>query len=229
MGQGAGVALALSTATYPSTAGTSGNLLTSNGTNWTSAAAPAAGIPTIGTSTNRAIATWNGTTGSALFDNPAITIDTSGRVSGAVGTASNVSFGTGAANSGVNSTNGTNVQLIANGSVQISATTGGGLTFLGGVSYHRTGTAISYTAGAGTDYIIGVTSNAAARTITLPNAGNSGQIFIVKDEAGTAASANNITVDVTGALNIDGAATYVINTNYGSASFYFTGSEYFTI
>lgn len=33
-----------STATYPSTAGTSGNVLTSNGTNWTSAAPPASGI-----------------------------------------------------------------------------------------------------------------------------------------------------------------------------------------
>lgn len=36
-GQGIGVASDFSTATYPSTAGTSGNVLTSDGTNWTSA------------------------------------------------------------------------------------------------------------------------------------------------------------------------------------------------
>src|SRR5687767_13457365 len=46
-----------STATYPDTAGTSGNILTSNGTNWTSAAAPASsGILTAsGTLTNAQI------------------------------------------------------------------------------------------------------------------------------------------------------------------------------
>lgn len=37
-GQGVGTALDFSTATYPSTAGTSGNVLTSNGTNWSSSA-----------------------------------------------------------------------------------------------------------------------------------------------------------------------------------------------
>jgi hypothetical protein len=39
-GQGVGTAPAFSTATYPSTAGANGNLLTSNGTNWVSAVAP---------------------------------------------------------------------------------------------------------------------------------------------------------------------------------------------
>lgn len=39
-GQGAGTALALSTATYPVTAGTSGNVITSNGTNFISSVFP---------------------------------------------------------------------------------------------------------------------------------------------------------------------------------------------
>lgn len=38
-GAGVGVASTFSTATYPSTAGTSGNVLTSDGTNWTSSSA----------------------------------------------------------------------------------------------------------------------------------------------------------------------------------------------
>ena len=46
--------------------GSSGNVLTSDGTTWNSSAPAASGIPTIGTSTDTAIATWNGTAGSAL-------------------------------------------------------------------------------------------------------------------------------------------------------------------
>ncbi len=41
---GAGANPAYSTATYPSTAGTSGNVLTSNGTDWVSSAAPGGGL-----------------------------------------------------------------------------------------------------------------------------------------------------------------------------------------
>ena len=43
-GAGAGAAPKFSTATYPVTAGTSGNVLTSDGTNWTSSAATGGGI-----------------------------------------------------------------------------------------------------------------------------------------------------------------------------------------
>ena len=93
-------------------------------------------------------------------------------------------------------------------------------------TYPRTATAVSY-AVLSTDYIIAVTSNAAARTITLPAAPSTNQVFIIKDEAGTAQSANNITVSGNGS-NIDGAATFVINTNFGSLSVYFNGTQYFT-
>lgn len=51
-----------STATYPSTAGTSGNVLTSDGTNWTSAAATGGGAVTItGSLTNAQIKSLHGT------------------------------------------------------------------------------------------------------------------------------------------------------------------------
>lgn len=62
-GQGAGVAPAFSTCTYPSTAGTSGNLLVSDGTNWNSTA----GIITVtGTLTNSQIKALHGTPVSAI-------------------------------------------------------------------------------------------------------------------------------------------------------------------
>lgn len=112
--------------------------------------------------------------------------------------------------------------------VTIDSTTGqlGVTTFA--PTYAYTATAISYQVLI-TDKIIGVTSNASARTITMPNAGMvAGQSWTIKDQAGTAQSANNITISGNGA-NIDGASTFVINTNYGSASLYFDGTNFFII
>lgn len=66
------------------------------------------------------------------------------------------------------------------------------------------------------DYYVGVTDTSAPRTITLP-ALDSVPLwveYIVKDESG-GAGANNITIDGDGAETIDGAATKVINSNYG--------------
>ena len=78
----------------------------------------------------------------------------------------------------------------------------------------------------GTDAIIGVASTAAAYTMTMPNVGiQAGQWWRIKDESGGAGT-NNITIDGNGFL-IDGAATFVINTNYGSTDIYFNGSAYY--
>jgi len=91
----------------------------------------------------------------------------------------------------------------------------------GSAAMKRTGTATSYTILV-TDYYIGVTSTAAARTITLPAASacfdstnNVGMTFIVKDESNAAAT-NNITVTRAGSDTFTGGATStVINTNGG--------------
>lgn len=89
-------------------------------------------------------------------------------------------------------------------------------------------TAISYDV-LYTDYYIGVTSTAAARTIKLPNVSNisKGQVFIIKDESG-AAGTNNITISTDGG-NIDGAATALINVNYASMTIKSSGTAYFII
>lgn len=79
-----------------------------------------------------------------------------------------------------------------------------------------------------TDIIIAVTSTAAPRTVDLRTADTVGRrTYIIKDESGGAA-ANNITVTTEGAQLIDGAATYVINTNYGSVRLYSNGTNWFT-
>ena len=91
----------------------------------------------------------------------------------------------------------------------------------------RTSTAVS--ANTTTQTIIGVTDNSSARTITLDTDDVvDGRIIIIKDEAGTAASANNITIDTEGAELIDGAASITITANYGVARVYSNGTNWFS-
>lgn len=80
------------------------------------------------------------------------------------------------------------------------------------------------------DYLIAYTALTAARTVNLPAASTlkDGNSFEVKDEAGTA-GANNITIDPNGSETIDGAATAVVNSNYGCIKFYTDGTNWFTL
>lgn len=73
-----------------------------------------------------------------------------------------------------------------------------------------------------TDYIISKTGiTGGGDIVTLPTLASAavGQIFIITDESGTAGT-NNITVDGNGAELIDGAATVLINVNYGVLRIY---------
>ena len=76
--------------------------------------------------------------------------------------------------------------------------------------YNVTKTATSYTTVV-SDYYIGVTSTAAARTIsTTAEDQLRGRVMILKDES-NAAGTNNITFDPAGSVTVDGASTKVIN------------------
>lgn len=78
---GAGSASIFSTATYPSIAGSSGNVLTSDGTNWTSATPSASGDVTgPGSSTDTALVRFNGATGK-IIQNGVVTEDSTGNLS----------------------------------------------------------------------------------------------------------------------------------------------------
>jgi len=76
------------------------------------------------------------------------------------------------------------------------------------------------------DYYVGATTSA-ARAITLPASPIIGETHRVKDITGTGA-ANNITISGNG-HNIDGAASFVINTNYGSVDVYYNGTNWFIV
>lgn len=90
-----------------------------------------------------------------------------------------------------------------------------------------TGQVVSVTLPAGnyttlaTDYVIGVNTSA-PRTITLIGSPTTGQMYRIADITGSAAT-NNITVSGNGS-NIDGAASKIINTNYGSIDVVYTGT-----
>jgi hypothetical protein len=74
-----------------------------------------------------------------------------------------------------------------------------------------------------TDFVILVDS-AAARTITPLGSPATGQMYRIKDNVGTA-SVFNITITPSG-KNIDGAASVIINTNYGSLDIVYNGAQW---
>lgn len=80
------------------------------------------------------------------------------------------------------------------------------------------------------DYVVNITDTSVGATaVQLPPAAVAGESFVVKDGGGSA-GINAITVSIiSGGGTIDGAATAVINTNYGSLTFVSDGTNYYVI
>ena len=114
------------------------------------------------------------------------------------------------------------MQLSENTSPYMDILTAGGVSILG-----RRATAVD-TAIVSTDYLIAVTSTAAPRTITLPDATTLpvAQSFCIVDESGGAAT-NNITIATVGGQTINGAASFLIDNDYGSVEVYTSGTNWF--
>ena len=77
-----------------------------------------------------------------------------------------------------------------------------------------------------TDEFISADVTAGVITIKLPNAPSTGRTYIIKDKAGLAGTSNITITTVGGSVTIDGATSYVMNTNYESISVIFDGSNY---
>lgn len=98
-----------------------------------------------------------------------------------------------------------------------------GLNIAGGeVHKVRTVTGATTTALA-TDYVLAC-NRAGTIGVTLIASPSTGRTYRIKDISGAAAT-NNITITPASG-NIDGAASYTINTNYGSVDLVYTGSQW---
>lgn len=69
-----------------------------------------------------------------------------------------------------------------------------------------------------TDEYLSVDCSGGAITLRFANAATSGRAFIIKDRTGSAATHNITLTTVGGAVNIDGATTYVMNSAYQSVN-----------
>jgi hypothetical protein len=77
-----------------------------------------------------------------------------------------------------------------------------------------------------TDDYLSVDCSGGAITVQLPNAATSGRIYEIKDRTGSAPTHNITVTTVGGAVNIDGATTFVMNTAYQAISVIGNGSTY---
>jgi hypothetical protein len=99
------------------------------------------------------------------------------------------------------------------------------LTIAGGLIHNRTSVATSHTASSD-DYILGVST---VPTSILFDATTfvTGQVVVVKDETGTASSANLISLNASGTQTIDGNSSAHIESPYGSVLLYTDGADWF--
>lgn len=79
---------------------------------------------------------------------------------------------------------------------------------------------------AATDDFLAVNSSGGAIQINLPNAPATGRVYIIKDSTGSAFTHNITVTTVGGSVNIDGATSYVMNTNYSAINVLFDGTAY---
>lgn len=80
------------------------------------------------------------------------------------------------------------------------------------------------------DFLIGVTSLAVAPNIGLPkpSLAQTGKTYLIKDEAGGAAT-TAITIRSDGEANIDGAASTTLSTNFQAKKFYTDSINWYTM
>ncbi len=98
-------------------------------------------------------------------------------------------------------------------------------TFAGVINGVRVVTASGAVTMATADNIVVVNKTSGAATVVnLTASPETGRTFVIKDGKGDA-STNNITL-TPAAGNIDGAATYVMNTNYQAAKIVYNGTQW---
>ena len=99
------------------------------------------------------------------------------------------------------------------------------LTIGGGLVHNRTAVTTSHTASV-SDYILGATTVPSSILVDA-SLFNAGQVLLVKDETGAAASATPVTLNPSGSQTVDGASSLTIESAHGSVLIYSDGSNWF--
>ncbi len=182
----------------------------------------------IGNGTGAGIGNLNTTSISGIYNRPVgvtsgvVICDSTNILGSSNGANGQVLIGGGTGPVWANITAGANIAVTntANG-ITIAANTGADI-----VNYTVVNFAASPYSAIATDYYISADVTGGAITIRLPNAATLGRVFVIKDKVGLAAT-NNITVTtVGGAVNIDGAVTFVMNTAYEAVQLIGNGVSY---
>ena len=122
---------------------------------------------------------------------------------------------------------GEDAQIAVDGTslIDLSST---GVTFNTGVVIKRTEVDDADYTVLNTDYLVAYTALTADRTVTLPTSNvRTGQMFVIKDEAGKALT-SDVILDPSGSLKIDGDLTTTLSQNYGKVKVYWNGTQYYT-
>lgn len=77
-----------------------------------------------------------------------------------------------------------------------------------------------------TDYYLSCDVTSGVLSIEMPNAPDTGKVYVVKDSAGNASSFNITVTTAGGVVTIDGSTSFVLNTDYEAAQFVFNGTSY---
>jgi hypothetical protein len=164
-------------------------------------------------------------------------ISVSGSVSASVNISASAFYGDGSKLSNITtSPAGTNTQIQFNnagdfaGSANLtyngSTVVVKGASYLsGGLVHKRTAVATRHTASI-TEYILGVTG-VPTSILFDATAFSDGQVIVVKDESGAAASATAITLNPSGSQTIDGATSQTIESPHGAVLLYSNGVNWF--
>jgi peptidase E len=117
---------------------------------------------------------------------------------------------------------GANIVLtVGHNSLTISALSGSDVVAYTGITNANT----PYNA-LSTDYYISCDVTAGVITVKLPDVPSTGRTFVIKDKVGLSATSNITITTITGAVTIDGATTFVMNTAYEAANLVFNGTNY---
>tara|TARA_B100000212_G_C27351505_1_gene523858 strand:+ start:685 stop:1431 length:747 start_codon:yes stop_codon:yes gene_type:complete len=220
----------------------SGNLSTSDG-------AEVINVPRVSNATNNAVVTNVGGDANTLTCETNLTFDgdtlsLTGELTASTGISASYLMGDGSRLTGISAGGGGNANAQGPlGALQFRNDAGAGtisgsdnlifnnniLQVFGGLKLNRRNTSSTITASI-TDYYIGTNTTNGVLSIRLPDAANllDGQTYVVKDEAGTAAS-NNVTILASGSQTIDGQNSVVLESPFASIQLYCNGTNKYFI